>query len=63
MQELKNLNSKIDPKIPNKSIEDVLENPEQYALDYIEMEFVKNLPKFIKGYELGKKLKKDLNGS
>ena len=61
MLALKKLN-KIEPKIPNSPIDDVLENPEQYALDFIETEFVKNLPKFIQGYKLGKKLSKDLNG-
>ena len=60
--ELKRLNQ-IDPKIPKKQIDQVLENPDQYALDFIEFEFVKNLPKFIEAYKLGKKLSKDLDNA
>ena len=43
----------IDVEIPQADINDVIKNPRQYALDFIELEFAKTIPKFIKAYKEG----------
>ena len=40
-------------EIPQAKIDDIIKNPRQYALDFIELEFSKNVPKFIKAYKMG----------
>ena len=37
-----------------------MDNPEQYALDYIEATFAKFLPKYMEAYKLGDKFAKEL---
>ena len=56
LQELNDIN--ID--IPEANIDDVLENPEQYALDFIELTFTQYVKTFIKSYELGDKFGKEV---
>ena len=43
----------IDVAIPQVNIDEVIKDPEQYALDFIEAVFVANLPSFSEAYELG----------
>jgi hypothetical protein len=40
-------------EIPQADINDVIKNPRQYALDFIELEFAKTIPKFIQAYKEG----------
>ena len=53
VQHLKTLNEKIDIKLPDISIEDILKDPRQYALDFIELEFAKAIPSFVDAYNRG----------
>ena len=56
---LKKLNDiKID--IPKANVKDIIKNPRQFALDFIELEFAKALPANIKSFKLGKKFGEDL---
>tara|TARA_Y100000401_G_scaffold98144_1_gene85803 strand:+ start:2270 stop:2404 length:135 start_codon:yes stop_codon:yes gene_type:complete len=34
-------------------IDEVIKDPRKYALDFIELEFAKNVPKFIEAYKHG----------
>lgn len=43
----------IDVEIPQADINEVIKNPRQYALDFIELEFAKTVPKFIQAYKEG----------
>ena len=54
---LRQLN-KIDLKVPQVDINEVIKNPRQYALDFIELEFARTVPKFIKAHKLGLKFGK-----
>jgi len=57
--QLKKLNDiKID--IPKANIKDAIKNPKQFALDFIELEFAKALPKYIKSFKLGKNFGKEV---
>tara|TARA_R100000278_G_scaffold107758_2_gene84568 strand:- start:287 stop:475 length:189 start_codon:yes stop_codon:yes gene_type:complete len=56
--ELRDLNDSIDTEIPEDDIEEIMDDPEQYALDFIEATFAKFLPKYIKAYKLGQDLSK-----
>tara|TARA_Y100000310_G_scaffold215870_1_gene216817 strand:+ start:24 stop:260 length:237 start_codon:yes stop_codon:yes gene_type:complete len=51
----------IEVDIPQADIDEVINDPRQYALDFIELEFAKTVPKFIEaykeGYAFGKKNK------
>ena len=58
--QLKNLND-IEVEIPKADIKSVIEDPGQYAKDFIEMSFVKFIPRYIKSYKLGKEFGKELN--
>ena len=40
------------------NIDDVINDPKQYALDFIELEFAKMVPKFLEAYKLGNKFGK-----
>ena len=52
LTKLQRLND-IDVDIPQANINEVIKDPRQYALDFIELEFAKNVPKFIKAYKMG----------
>ena len=60
LRKLQRLND-IEVDIPQADIDEVINDPRQYALDFIELEFAKTVPKFIKaykeGYAFGKKNK------
>ena len=58
--QLKDLND-IEVEIPKGNIKSIIENPSQYARDFIEISFAKNIPKYIKAYKLGKGFGKKLN--
>ena len=45
----------IDLEIPQVDVQEVIDNPQQYARDYIEAMFVKFYKDFIDTYKLGKK--------
>ena len=48
------------PKIPKAKIEDITKDPESFAIDFIEMEFTRAIPKFLKGFKIGQKFGKEL---
>lgn len=50
---LKQLND-INLEIPESPIDEVIDNPRQYALDFIETSFIAHLASFAKAYKLGK---------
>ena len=52
MRELQQLNN-IDVEIPQNNMDEILEDPKQYALDFVEASFAKHLPKYLKSYKLG----------
>ena len=52
LRKLQRLND-IEVDIPQAKIDEVIKNPRQYALDFIELEFAKTVPKFIKAYKEG----------
>ena len=52
LSKLQKLND-VTVEIPQAKIDDIIKNPRQYALDFIELEFAKNVPKFIKAYKMG----------
>ena len=52
LTKLQRLND-IEVDIPQAKIEDVMKDPRQYALDFIELEFARTVPKFIKAYGVG----------
>ena len=60
LRKLRRLNE-LDVEVPQADIKEVIKDPRQYALDFVELEFAKTLPKFIKsynnGFEFGKKNK------
>ena len=55
--QLKDLND-IEVEIPQVNIDDVINDPKQYALDFIELEFAKMVPRFLEAYKLGNKFGK-----
>ena len=60
--QLKDLND-IDIEIPRGNIKSIINDPEQYAKDFIEVSFAKFIPRYIKSYKLGKEFGKKLNGN
>ena len=58
--QLKDLND-IEVEIPKGNIKSIIENPSQYAKDFIEVSFAKFIPSYIKSYKLGKQFGKELN--
>ena len=58
--QLKNLND-IEVEIPKANIKSIIENPSQYARDFIEISIARFIPKYIKAYKLGKGFGKKLN--
>lgn len=57
LTKLQRLND-INVDIPQVNINEVIKDPRRYALDYIELEFARNVPKFIKAYKEGFKFGK-----
>ena len=58
--QLKDLNN-IEVEIPKGNIKSIIEDPSQYAKDFIEVSFAKFIPSYIKSYKLGKQFGKKLN--
>ena len=58
--QLKELND-IEVEIPKSNIKSIIEDPTQYAKDFIEVSFAKFIPRYIKSYKLGKNFGKKLN--
>ena len=58
--QLKDLND-IEVEIPKANIKSIIEDPSQYAKDFIEISFAKFIPRYIKSYKLGKDFGKKLN--
>ena len=54
VQHLQQLNDELEIDLPEASIENILEDPKQFAYDFIEIEFAKAIPKFIEAYNAGK---------
>jgi hypothetical protein len=52
VRELQNLNQ-INNDLPQVPIEDIIKNPEQYALDFYETMFTRHLGRFMLAYRLG----------
>lgn len=57
MKELQQLND-IDVAIPQADIKEILDDPEQYGLDFVEATFTKHLPQYLKAHKLGNKFAK-----
>ena len=60
VEELQALNKQVDPKLPKAKPEDIEKDPNEYALNFVEVEFTKAISKFIKSYNMGKKLGQEL---
>ena len=58
--QLQDLND-IEVEIPKSNIKSIIEDPTQYAKDFIEVSFAKFIPRYIKSYKLGKNFGKKLN--
>jgi hypothetical protein len=52
LRKLRLLNE-FDVDVPQADIKEVIKNPRQYALDFVELEFAKAVPKFVKAYKEG----------
>ena len=50
----------IEIDIPQVSIDQILENPEQYGLDFIELVFTQYVDVFTKSHKLGDKFGKEV---
>ena len=57
LSKLQKLND-IEVEIPQVDIDDVIKDPKQYALDFIELEFAKMVPRFLEAYKIGNKFGK-----
>ena len=57
LEKLQNLND-FEVEIPSANIDKILEDPEQYALDFIEVSFLKILPKIQESFRSGQKFAK-----
>jgi len=55
VKHLKRLNDDVEFDLPNLSINDILENPRDFAFALVEREFTDAIPKFLEAYNLGKK--------
>ena len=56
---LRQLND-IDVAIPQENIDEIVKNPEQYALDFIEAVFAQYVNTFTKSYKLGDNFGKEV---
>ena len=45
--------------IPQQDINEVINNPKQYALDFIELMFAKSIPRFLEAFKAGQKFGKN----
>ena len=52
LRKLRQLND-FEIDVPQADINEVVKDPRQYALDFIELEFARTVPKFIKAYGMG----------
>ena len=52
LRKLRRLNE-FEVDVPQDDIAEVIKDPRQYALDFIELEFARTVPKFIKAYGMG----------
>ena len=59
VEQLKQLNN-IEVVVKKGNIKNIVKDPTQYALDFIEETFIKNFSTAIKAYQLGDKFSKDL---
>tara|TARA_R100000005_G_C4989311_1_gene197021 strand:- start:1240 stop:1404 length:165 start_codon:yes stop_codon:yes gene_type:complete len=41
--------------LPGGDIKVILENPEEYALNFVEFQITKNIKNYIEAYDIGKK--------
>ena len=49
----------MEAKLPKAKIKQIIDNPEQFALEFGELIFVKNLPKYLKAYNHGQEFAKE----
>ena len=54
VQRLKQINT-LDVDLPGGDIKVILENPEEYALNFVEFQITKNIKNYIEAYDIGKK--------
>jgi len=59
VEQLKDLNN-FEVDIKKDDIKNIIKDPTQYSLDFIEEIFIKNFKSSIKAYNLGDKFSKDL---
>ena len=52
VQKLKKLNS-IDLEIPKEKVDKVIDNPKEYALNFVEFQITKNILKYIQAHKMG----------
>ena len=57
---LRKINNKVQIKPPKANIEDVIEDPTQYARDYVEIALAKYVKEFKKAFRSGQDLAKEL---
>ena len=53
VKKLQRLNN-IKLEIPQESIDSIIDNPKEYALNFVEFQVTKNLMKYIEAQKLGK---------
>ena len=63
VKELQQLNNKVKVEVPQDNINEILNDPRQYALDFVEANFTKHLPRYLKAYKLGSKFAKKNMGA
>ena len=59
VRELKKLNE-VELKVPQKPIEKIIDDPRQYALDFVEMEFARHVELYSKAHKIGNNFSKEL---
>ena len=57
--QLKKINS-VEVEIPKNGIKQIIRDPEGYAQDFVEMQFIKNITRFLDSYKLGQNFGKEL---
>tara|TARA_R100001594_G_C3905901_1_gene232085 strand:+ start:325 stop:522 length:198 start_codon:yes stop_codon:yes gene_type:complete len=50
--------NKVNVEVLQADIKDIIADPEQYALDFAEIMFAKNMTRYIKAYKLGERFAK-----
>ena len=53
VQKLKKLNN-LELKIPEDSVDKVIKNPKEYALNFVELQITQNILKYIQSHKMGK---------